>query len=251
MTDFSSQQTAKLQLENLRLDLASATDASAAGADRRFITTPSGNTSFRVLDDISFTAQSGDRIAFIGRNGAGKTTLLRAIGGIYSPTGGTVHRCGRMRVLLNPGLGLEPEISGMGNIRVLGLLNGMTDHEIETAMPAILDFADLGEFLKIPVKNYSAGMRMRLIYAVVTSGTPDILLLDEVIGVGDKAFVNKANERRETFMSGAEILLVASHAEGIIKRFCNRVVWLDEGRIIEDSNDVVGTLRAYNDFVST
>ncbi|MEN0040204.1 MAG: ABC transporter ATP-binding protein [Pseudomonadota bacterium] len=236
----------RLQLEGLTLDLPSAANTNAG--DPRFQRTVNGGrTVFRVLDDITFTAKSGDRIALIGRNGAGKTTLLRAIGGIFTPSAGRVVREGRMRILLNPGLGLEPELTGRANIRVLGLINGLSDREIEAARADILDFAQLGEFIDIPVKNYSAGMRMRLIYAVVTSGVSDILILDEVIGVGDKAFVSKANERRAQFMRGAGILLVASHAEGIIKQFCNRVLWLDKGRIIEDSDDVPGTLAAYSE----
>lgn len=238
-----------LELNDLTLDLPSQGKSAALGTDPRFLTSARGHVTFRALEKVSLTAKPGDRIALIGRNGAGKTTLLRTICGIYHATDGTLRCNGRMRVLLNPGMGVEPEMSGMGNIRILGLLNGLTDREIDDARPRILEFAELDEFIDMPVKNYSAGMRMRLIYAIVTSGTPDILLLDEVIGVGDKAFVHKANERRRKFMSEAEILILASHAEGIIKQFCNRVIWLDAGRIIADSTNVGETLQAYNNAV--
>ncbi len=188
----------------------------------------------QALHDVSFEARAGDRIALVGPNGAGKSTLLRTLCGIYPPVRGKIESKGTMAVMFQPGLGIAPEASGYDNIMLAGLFQGMSPSEIERARDDIIDFCDLGDFLHLPVRTYSAGMRMRLTFAIATSANPDILIMDEVIGVGDKAFIAKANERRKTFMTQTSILVLASHSQEIIRQTCNRIIWLEKGQIIAD-----------------
>jgi len=190
----------------------------------------------QALHDVSFEAKAGDRIALVGPNGAGKSTLLRTLCGIYPPIRGKIESRGTMAVMLQPGLGIAPEASGYDNIMLAGLFHGMSPDEIERARPGIIEFCDLGDFLHLPVRTYSAGMRMRLTFAIATSANPDILIMDEVIGVGDKAFIAKANERRKTFMTQTSILVLASHSQAIIRQTCNRIIWLEKGQIIADDH---------------
>lgn len=192
------------------------------------------NIVVQALHDVSFEARAGDRIALVGPNGAGKSTLLRTLAGIYPPVNGKVESRGTMAVMFQPGLGIAPEASGYDNIMLAGLFHGMSPDEIAAARPGIIDFCDLGDFLHLPVRTYSAGMRMRLTFAIATSAKPDILIMDEAIGVGDKGFIAKAAERRKTFMTQTSILVLASHSRAIIKQTCNRIIWLDKGKIVAD-----------------
>lgn len=204
----------------------------------------------QALHDVSFEARAGDRIALVGPNGAGKSTLLRTLAGIYPPIRGQVESQGTMAVLFQPGLGISPEASGYDNIMLAGLFHGMNPAEIEVARPGIIEFCDLGDFLYLPVRTYSAGMRMRLTFAIATSANPDILIMDEVIGVGDKAFIAKAAERRKTFMTGSSILVLASHSRAIIQQTCNRILWLEKGQIAADGT-VEKLLDVYFDGINT
>ena len=236
-----------LHAKAVSLDFATKMSTPPAGQER-FFRDRKGKIKFRALDKLTFEANPGDRIALIGANGAGKTTLLRTLSGIYAPSSGEVRSRGHMRILLSPALGVNLEATGMENIAVLGHLNGMSKPAIQAAIPGILDFAELGEFINMPMQTYSAGMRMRLVYAVVTSASPDILLLDEVIGVGDRSFVEKATRRRKEFMSSAKVLVLASHADNLIRQFCNRAIWIDNGRIVIDDRDVVAVMEEYKKF---
>jgi ABC-type polysaccharide/polyol phosphate transport system ATPase subunit len=192
------------------------------------------NIVVQALHDVSFEAGPGDRIALVGPNGAGKSTLLRTLCGIYAPSGGKVESRGTMTVMFQPGLGIAAEATGYDNIMLAGLFHGMSPAEIVAARPSIIDFCDLGDFLHLPVRTYSAGMRMRLTFAIATSANPDILIMDEVIGVGDKAFIAKADERRKAFMTQTSILVLASHSRAIIQQTCNRILWLEKGRVVAD-----------------
>ncbi len=192
------------------------------------------NVVVQALHDVSFEARAGDRIALVGPNGAGKSTLLRTLCGIYPPIRGKVESQGTMAVMFQPGLGIAPEASGYDNIMLAGLFHGMRPDEIIAARPSIIEFCDLGDFLHLPVRTYSAGMRMRLTFAIATSAHPDILIMDEAIGVGDRAFIAKAAERRKTFMTQTSILILASHSRAIIQQSCNRIIWLEKGEIVAD-----------------
>src|SRR3954471_22517153 len=175
--------------------------------------------------------QAGDRVALVGSNGAGKTTLLRVMAGVYEPVSGIVKSRGRISPMFDIGLGIDSEISGYDNIRLRGPILGLSIDEIERLMPDIVEFTELGDYLDIPVRTYSSGMMTRLTFAVATCFAPEILLMDEWIMAGDAAFLAKAQQRIETFVEKASILVLASHSLETCRRFCNKGVWLDQGMV--------------------
>jgi ABC-type polysaccharide/polyol phosphate transport system ATPase subunit len=183
------------------------------------------------LRDISFEATHGDRLALIGHNGAGKTTLLRTLAGIYEPISGKVTTHGRIAPLFDISLGMDLDATGYENIRIRGLYLGMTEAEIAAQTDEIADFTELGEFLNMPARTYSLGMRTRLAFSVSTSVTPEILLLDEGISTGDARFVEKADARLHAFIERTGILVLASHSMELMKHFCNKAIVLEHGKI--------------------
>jgi len=185
----------------------------------------------RALDNVDLRFERGDRIGLIGRNGAGKSTLLRTMAGIYSPTHGTVESEGKIVPLLDISLGMDDNSTGMQNIRLRGLLLGMTDAEVKEKIGGIAEFCELGDYLDLPLRTYSSGMRVRLAFAVSTAVDAEILLLDEVMGVGDASFMHKAEERLADLHSRAEIVVLAMHANSEIRRVCNKALWMDGGRV--------------------
>ncbi len=203
-----------------------------------------GVTLVQALEDVTLTLNHGDRVGLVGHNGAGKTTLLRVLAGIYEPNEGTVETEGSVAPLFDITLGMDPESSGYENILLRGLFLGLGDHEMRERMDDIADFTELGDFLKLPIRTYSAGMRMRLAFAVATSIRPDILLLDEGIGAGDAAFLAKAKQRLDEFTSKAAIIVLASHSEDLLTRMCKTSVLMEHGRVI-DAGDTEAILRAY------
>ncbi|HGL5076106.1 MULTISPECIES: ABC transporter ATP-binding protein [Burkholderia cepacia complex] len=185
----------------------------------------------RALDDVSFRFQSGDRVGLIGHNGAGKSTLLRAMSGIYSPTTGQISRDGKVVPLLDISLGMDENSTGLQNIRLRGLLLGMSDAEIRAKQQDIAEFCELGDYLDLPIRTYSSGMRVRLAFAVSTAVDAEILLLDEVMGVGDASFRHKAQDRLADLHSRAEIVVLAMHSNSEIRRVCNKALWMDRGKV--------------------
>ncbi|RQS54104.1 MULTISPECIES: ABC transporter ATP-binding protein [unclassified Burkholderia] len=185
----------------------------------------------RALDDLSFRFERGDRVGLIGHNGAGKSTLLRAMAGIYPPTAGTLSREGKVVPLLDISLGMDENSTGMQNIRLRGLLLGMTDAEIREKQSDIAAFSELGDYLDLPIRTYSSGMKMRLAFAVSTSVDAEILLLDEVMGVGDASFMHKAETRLADLHSRAEIVVLAMHSNSEIRKVCNKVLWMERGQV--------------------
>jgi homopolymeric O-antigen transport system ATP-binding protein len=198
----------------------------------------------RALRDINFSAQRGDRIGLIGPNGAGKTTLLRLLTGAYLPTKGDVRIFGRISSLLAVGVGMDPDDSGYDNILTCAMLMGLTRKEAEGIRESVIEFADLGDFIYMPFRTYSMGMMLRLSFAVATAIDPDILLIDEVISVGDAAFSAKASARIQNLVAQSSIMVIASHSDAIIRQFCNRVIFLENGRILFDG-DLEPGLEAY------
>ena len=189
-------------------------------------------TSFRALDDISFRIERGQRVALLGRNGAGKSTLLRVMAGIFPPTSGHINHDGRISVLLNTGIGMNPEATGYENIQIAGLILGMDVKTIQHKLiPDVEDFTELGHFMSMPLRTYSAGMQTRLSFAVSTAISPDILLLDELIGVGDAFFVEKAGIRVTRMLDSSGIVVLASHNLTIVRDMCERGVVLERGRV--------------------
>ena len=185
----------------------------------------------KALSDVSLDIADGDRLAIIGANGAGKSTLLKVLAGIYAPTRGLIQACGRVSALLSASVGLNPDATGRENIITLGMFMDVHPREMRARVDEIADFTELGYYIDMPVRTYSSGMMVRLCFAVATSVRPQILLMDEWLAAGDAAFLTKARQRMEDFLSGASILALASHSLPLLKEWCNRAVLLDHGRI--------------------
>lgn len=193
-----------------------------------------GVTVVQALHDISFELRAGDRLGLVGHNGAGKSTLLRALAGVYEPSSGEFTRQGSLSSLIDPSLGIEPDASGIENIMLRGLVMGMSKKQVEALTPEICEFSGLGQYVNMPVRTYSTGMLMRLSFSISTSMPADILLMDEWLSVGDAEFTEKAEKRMREMVSKSGILVLASHSPALIAKECNRVIYLEHGRIIED-----------------
>ena len=201
------------------------------------------------LSDISLSLTVGDRVALIGANGAGKTTLLRTMAGIYEPVRGQVRTRGRISPMFDINLGIDGDLNGFDNIRVRALLLGLQPAEIERRLLEIAEFTELGDYLDMPVRTYSAGMILRLSFAVATCFEPEILLMDELILAGDAHFLSKAEVRIQSFIERASVLVLASHSLELTKRWCNKGIWLDQGRIRE-FGPIEPVIEKYQGFVS-
>ncbi|MGI4798275.1 MAG: ABC transporter ATP-binding protein [Janthinobacterium lividum] len=186
------------------------------------------------LRDIALDLRSGDRLGLIGGNGAGKTTLLRTLAGIYEPVHGRIEIQGRIGALLDPNLGMNSELTGRENIVLRGLYNGYPRPEIDQLERDVEAFAELGDFLDLPMRFYSAGMTVRLGFALATAIRPEVLLMDEWFLAGDAAFMEKASVRLESVVNQAEILVLSSHSPGVILNWSTRVIRMDAGRIVDD-----------------
>jgi lipopolysaccharide transport system ATP-binding protein len=191
-------------------------------------------TVVQALRDISFSLRSGDRLGLIGTNGAGKTTLLRTLAGIYEPVAGRVSVDGSLNALLDTQLGMNMDLSGRENILLRGLYSGLNGAQIRRLEEDVQDFAELGEFMELPVRLYSSGMVIRLGFALATAVNPQVLLMDEWFMAGDIRFIAKAMGRLENVVRGSEILVLSSHQNAAVKQWCNRVIWLDHGRVRAD-----------------
>jgi ABC-type polysaccharide/polyol phosphate transport system ATPase subunit len=182
------------------------------------------------LDGVDFTVGRGEAFGVVGGNGSGKSTLLKVVSGILRPTRGTVQVDGRLAALIELGAGFHPEISGRENIYVNGAILGLTRRQIDQRLDAIVAFSGLAGFLDEPVKNYSSGMYVRLGFAVAVHTDPDVLLVDEVLAVGDEAFAHKCLRKIEELLAVGRTLLFVSHSLDLVETLCDRVLWLDEGR---------------------
>ncbi len=215
-----------------------------AAASSRFAQDHRNRSVVQALRDISFTLRSGDRLGLVGANGSGKTTLLRALSGIYQPTSGSISIEGRVTSVLDPGQGMNSDMTGRENIRLRGYFLDLPKVEIARLEANIEDFSELGEFLDLPVRNYSSGMVVRLAFSMATAIHPEILLMDEWILAGDAAFMEKATARIEAMVRRADILVLASHSAEILAKWCNRLIWLDQGKVRADGKPL-DVLRDY------
>lgn len=187
---------------------------------------------FLALQEISFTIEKGDRVGILGLNGAGKSTLLKIIAGVFKPSSGTVTRNGRIVPLLELGAGFDPQYTGRENIFLYGALLGLSKDFIQSKYEEISSFSELGEFIDVPLKNYSSGMKSRLGFSIATVVEPEILILDEVLAVGDAKFRKKSeNKLTRMFDTGVTVLFV-SHSLKQITRVCNKAIILDKGRFV-------------------
>ena len=200
------------------------------------------------LKDISFTIKKGEAWGLIGRNGAGKSTLLKLICGILTPYTGSVSVNGSIAPLIELGAGLDPQLTASENIFLNGALLGYSKKYMETHFEEIVDFAELEKFLDMPIKNYSSGMRARLGFAIATTVVPDILIVDEVLSVGDVAFRKKCEQRMEQMLSTGTTLLFVSHNEKEVERMCQKAIWLNHGQI-EMMGSAKDVCQAYSTYI--
>lgn len=191
-----------------------------------------GRVVVRALDKMSLEIGHGERVGLIGSNGAGKTTLLRVMAGVYEPAAGEAVVDGRVSALFDIGLGLNPDSTGYDNIMLRGLYSGLSPKEISARIDDIAEFTELGDYLSMPIRTYSAGMTLRLAFGVVTSATPDILLMDEWLLTGDSHFLAKAKQRLESFVRRSSILVLASHTEQILREWCTKLLLLNGGKVV-------------------
>jgi ABC-type polysaccharide/polyol phosphate transport system ATPase subunit len=197
---------------------------------------------FPALRNVSFKVAKGSTFGVMGRNGSGKSTALKLVAGITKPTSGTVHVDGRISALIELGAGFHPEISGRENVFINGIMLGLSKREIQARFDEIVDFAELREFIDAPVKTYSSGMYMRLGFAVAINVDPDVLLVDEVLAVGDEGFTHKCLDKFGEFRRRGKTILLVTHSLNLIERFCDDAVWLDAGekRAEGDPKRVIG-----------
>jgi lipopolysaccharide transport system ATP-binding protein len=194
----------------------------------------SGHVVVRALQDLSFTLSDGDRVGLVGHNGAGKSTLLRVLSGVYKPTHGCVVSQGEVASLIDISLGIDNEATGRENIFLRGALLGLSKKEVSAKLDEIIEFSELGDFIDVPVRTYSTGMHLRLAFSVSTVIRPEVLLMDEWLSVGDENFKHKAEARLNELVKATKILVVATHSRDLIMKSCNRVLWLEEGKIKMD-----------------
>ena len=202
----------------------------AIGTGGRISREARGIVSVTALEGITLDLRDGDRVGLVGHNGSGKSTLLRTMAGIYQPARGTIRIEGRVSTVFGLGAGLEPELTGYENIVRMAMMLGASRAAAEATVPDVEAFSELGDFLKVPVRTYSDGMRTRLSFGVATAAHPDILLVDEVFGAGDAEFQEKAQRRMAEFVEKSSILVLASHNEALLAHFCDTFVRLDHGK---------------------
>lgn len=213
---------------SLKKSLLSATTGGRFSSD-------SSRVSLRALDRVSFRIAAGDRVGLVGHNGSGKTTLLRALAGAYAPIEGELIVQGRIASLLDLSLGMDQEASGFENIYIRGIILGLSKQAIRHQVDEIAEFTELGDFLDLPIKTYSSGMKLRLAFAISTSIQADILLMDEWLSVGDEEFAAKAERRLNDMVDRCPILVLATHSKDLLTSVCNRVFEFEHGSLVSVS----------------
>lgn len=202
----------------------------------------------KALKDVSFEVTKGERIGILGHNGAGKSTLLKMLAGIYRPTSGKRTVDGKISSLFDIHLGFEPEANGWENIAYRSYLQGETPATLKDKVQAIADFTELGDFLNMPVRYYSAGMLVRLAFSIATAIDPEVLLVDEVLAAGDLSFQQKALKRMREMMNRAQLVIMVSHDLNSIRELCTRAIWMERGTV-KQVGPVADVIRAYHDSV--
>ncbi len=204
---------------------------------------------FWALTDVSFELEKGDRLGILGFNGAGKSTLLKVIAGVFRPTKGSVERSGVIAPLIELGAGFDPQYTGMENIYLYGACLGYSHKFIDDKLDDIIGFSELKNFIDVPLKNYSSGMKARLGFAIATVVEPDILILDEVLSVGDAKFKKKSEDRLLKLLDKGVTVLFVSHSTEQVRRICNKALILEKGKIV-DIGDVEPVVEHYEKMVN-
>lgn len=186
---------------------------------------------FWALRNVSFKVSQGESLGIIGKNGSGKTTLLRIIAGIYEPDEGSIRIKGKVSTLLGIAVGFQPELSGMENIYINGAILGLSRKQIDGIINEIVDFSELNSFIDVPVKTYSSGMHARLGFSIAVNTQRDVMLVDEILGVGDSRFRKKCESKMRQFQERGKTIILVSHNMEAVKSFCNRVIWMDKGTL--------------------
>jgi ABC-2 type transport system ATP-binding protein len=185
------------------------------------------------LKNLSFEAHDGDRIALVGDNGSGKSTLLRVASKVYPPTNGRITIVGNISPLFDTTLGMSMDATGLENIQIAGTIWGMTRPQIKNSVDDVAEFTELGDYLNVPVRTYSNGMMLRLAFAIATARDPEILLIDEIIGVGDASFFDKAFTRLKNLAKRSRIFMIAAHQDALLRLLCDKAIWLNRGSLIQ------------------
>jgi homopolymeric O-antigen transport system ATP-binding protein len=245
---------ASLRLRNVSVEFPMYQGSSRSLKKLLLATTTQGNLArdatdrinVRALNDITLDVDDGERIALIGANGAGKTTLLRVLAGIFPPTRGQVHSSGRISALLEVSVGLNPDATGRENIILRGMYMNIHPREMRERIDEIADFTELGPYLDMPARTYSSGMMVRLGFAVSTCIHPEILLMDEWLSAGDASFLAKAQQRMEKFVDSSSVLVLASHSQDLLRKWCNRGLLLRQGRVVAQGtiDEVIAAYRS-------
>ena len=194
------------------------------------------HSDFWAVKDVSFEVKAGDRVGIVGHNGAGKSTLLKALCRVYESSEGKISVDGRIAPLLEVGAGFHQEFTGRENIYLNGAILGYTKQQLKGIEPEVIAFAELEDFIDTPVKYYSRGMYMRLAFSLATAMHPDILVLDEIFAGGDAAFIARARARMHALIDKADIMIMVSHDHQLVRSLCNRVIWMDHGKLVADGS---------------
>ena len=232
--------SAKIEAKDVEIDFPVYSETSRSlsrqlvGKFRNRVEQRSGRTIVHALRGINICIHEGERVGLLGPNGAGKSTLLRVFSLIYPPSSGKIEVTGKISSLLNISLGVEPELTGRENLMIRGIMLGLTPGETQNLLPGVISFADLEEFIDLPVRTYSDGMKLRLLFSMATATNSDILLMDEWLSAGDKSFHNKAADRMQAMVEKAGILVLASHSVGLLKKTCTRGILLQKGEVLLD-----------------
>jgi homopolymeric O-antigen transport system ATP-binding protein len=201
-----------------------------------------------VLKGINLTVDTGETIGIIGRNGSGKSTLLKILSGIYRPNSGTVDVVGRLSALIELGAGFHPEFTGSENIFINGIILGLTKRQINSRFDEIVAFAGLEEFIDDPVKTYSSGMYMRLAFSIAINVDPDILIIDEVLAVGDAEFLPRCMAAMDAFKDRGKTIILVTHDLNTVENWCNRAIWIDDG-VVASEGDPKEIVQQYRDSI--
>lgn len=200
------------------------------------------------VDSMNLDISQGERVALIGHNGAGKSTLLKLLSGIYEPTSGQIEIDGDVSSLTDITMGMDPENSGYENIIMRCIFMGMSFEEAQSKIPEVIEFSGLREYIDLPMRTYSTGMYLRLAFTIATSVTPDILIMDEMIGAGDASFIEQARVRTMDLIQKTKIMVISSHNMEMLKEICTRGIWMEKGKIRMDGG-IEEVISAYNDSV--